>query len=65
MLLFKNQKGDDLSNITLKDFFDYYISPEQSGDNFHCDNCNTESAPMIQKRFGTFPEVLTIVLERN
>ena len=65
MPLFKNQKGEDLSNISLKDFFNYYISPEQSEKNQYCDNCNTESAHMIQKKFGTFPEVLTIILDRN
>ena len=65
MLLFKKQNNINFSNISLKDFFDYYINPEQSLDNSYCNSCNTESAHITEKKFGTFPEIMIIILERN
>ena len=65
--LYKVEKGEFFEYVNLKDCFDCHINPEQSqqGNVFYCNTCHQESRYILQNKISSFPEILTIVLNRG
>jgi len=65
--LFKVNKGEFFEYVNLKDCFDCHINPEtsQQGEVFYCNTCHQESRYILENKISSFPEILTIVLNRG
>ena len=65
--IYKSQKEPYFESVNIKDCFDCFISGEKSqpGNNFYCNNCKQEFAYELSNRFSSFPEILSIVLNRG
>ena len=65
--LYKVEKGEFFQYVNLKDCFDCHTNPEQSqqGNVFYCNTCHQESRYILQNKISSFPEILTIVLNRG
>ena len=65
--LLKVQKNNNIQSVNLKDCFDCHINPErnQPGNQFYCNTCKQESDYLLENRISSYPEILTIVLNRG
>ena len=65
--IFKSQKNSNFASVNIKDCFDCFTCTEQSqpGNNFYCNNCKQESAYELRNQLSSFPEILSIVLNRG
>ena len=65
--LYKSQKEQFFESVNIKDCFDCFVNAEQSqpGNSFYCNNCKQEFAYELKNQLSSFPEVLSIVLNRG
>ena len=65
--LFKEQKERDFENVKIKDCLDCHVNPEpnQPGNTFYCNNCHQEANYLLENKISSYPEILTIVLNRG
>ena len=65
--IYKEQKERNFENVNIKDCFDCHTNPEcsQPGDIIYCNSCKTESKYILENKLSSFPEILTIMLNRG
>ena len=66
-LLKVQNNNNNILSVNLKDCFDCHIYPErnQPGNQFYCNTCRQESDYLLENRISSYPEILTIVLNRG
>ena len=65
--LLKVERNNNIQSVNIKDCFDCHINPErnQPGNQFFCNSCGKESDYLIENKISSYPEILTIVLNRG
>ena len=65
--LYKMNKQSNFLNVNIFDCFECHTQEEKNmpGNTMYCKLCNSDSDFLISSKFGSFPEVLTIILNRG
>ena len=65
--ILKVENNNNVQSVNLKDCFKCHINPErnQPGNLFYCNTCRQESDYLLENKISSYPEILTIVLNRG
>ena len=65
--LYKANRQSNFLNVNIFDCFECYTQEERNipGNTMYCKLCNSDSDFVISSKFSSFPEILTIILNRG